>query len=117
MKIEVLLGNQPVREYVLGELTMPDFEGWEGSATTGIPLCELSKVVKGLKPVDEIGKYALTVKPFLPPQVIASLKKDFPDHEALTTPPVDRRLAITAVAEEILRNHQPPDKHQVRFSQ
>jgi hypothetical protein len=141
MKLEVIdrSREESIATYVVPELSMLSFQQWKDLSEVVIPLNQLLNVVADLSSIDLVTEMpisvGISVDFYLPgplkDRVLERLTKhrmdagidssQFADPlreitEQACTPPLELSIILSAVAEELSRNHLPNDDYKVRIS-
>ena len=140
MKLEVIDSSEElIALYVVPELSMLSFQQWKDLSEVVVPLNQLLNVVANLSSVDPVTEMpisvAVSVDFYLPDplkdKVLERLTKhrmdvsvdsgQFADllqeiTEQACTPPLKLSIILSAVAEELSRNHLPNDAYKVGVS-
>ena len=141
MKVEVInrLTRKTIEVYSIPNLSMFDFQEWNGQSETVIRLDCLSDAVKNLDLKDSVTKKPLSnlteVDFYLPDllmkNVFVQLAKSETDTEEspdqladrlnkitdqISTPELKSSTILSAVVTEILQNHQPLSDYEVKIS-
>ena len=134
MKVEVInrLTRKTIEVYSMPNLSMFDFQEWNGQSETMIHLDCLSDAVKNLDAKDPVTEESVSnptkVDFYLPAplmkNVFAQLAKSQTDTEEspnqfadrVSTPELKSSTILSAVVTEILQNHHPHSNYKVKIS-